>query len=142
MCGRMAIHLRHFCLHAANKLVRQLVHRLTRARLRACGCDGLCQPLALLRIQVVEEALAAEAEHLRAAVIVGVSNLVERCHEDARVRTEVHRMLARRAPALLRGEQIDDKRCVLATVHAGTDCDGLVCSWFMVGWPISESAMH
>ena len=44
-------------------------------------------------------ALAAEAEHLRAAIVVGVSNLVERCHEDARVRTEVHRMLARHAPA-------------------------------------------
>jgi hypothetical protein len=84
-----------------------------RARRRVRRDEGPRELRAVALAEVVEEALAAEAEHLR-RLVVPRAHLVERRHVDPRTGRERHLVRARRAPALLRHEQPRDEVGALA----------------------------
>ena len=105
------LHLAQLGRDAALKLHRQRRERVVGARLAGIGHHRTRQLCARGSVQVVEEALAPQAEHLRRAVVVpGAAHPVERCHEDAAPGGEHDVVRARRAPAALRLEQRADPR--------------------------------
>ena len=105
------LHLAQLGRDAALKLHRQRRERVVGARLAGIGHHRTRQLCARGTVQVVEEPLAPQAEHLRRAVVVpGAAHPVERCHEDAAPGGEHHVVRARRAPAALRLEQRADPR--------------------------------
>ena len=105
------LHLAQLGRDAALELHRQRRERVVGARLAGIGHHRTRQLCARGSVQVVEEALAPQAEHLRRAVVVpGAAHPVERCHEDAAPGGEHDVVRARRAPAALRLEQRADPR--------------------------------
>ena len=105
------LHLAQLGRDAALELHRQRRERVVGARLAGIGHHRTRQLCARGTVQVVEEALAPQAEHLRRAVVVpGAAHPVERCHEDAAPGGEHDVVRARRAPAALRLEQRADPR--------------------------------
>ena len=103
------LHLAQLGRDAALELHRQRRERVVGARLAGIGHHRTRQLCARGSVQVVEEALAPQTEHLRRAVVVpGTAHPIERCHEDATPSGEHDIVRARRAAAALHLEQRAD----------------------------------